>query len=146
MPAFEPSDEQRRLVWAFSGFGIPQEEIARHLEIDAKTLRKHFRHELDHGATEATAKVAQSLFQMATVGKNVAAAIFWMKARAGWSEKQRIHVTADDELNQLSDEQLMRMIFEIQEKTAESSERWRQRFAEEDAAKARALPGPEPQG
>jgi len=55
-----------------------------------KTLRKHFRDELDRGMTEANAKVAQSLFQMATQGKNVAAAILWMKARAGWREKIEI--------------------------------------------------------
>ena len=29
------------------------------------------------------------LFQMATQGQNVAAAIFWMKVRGGWSEKLR---------------------------------------------------------
>ena len=34
--------------------------------------------------------MAQSLFRGATEGNNVAAAIFWMKARAGWSEKQRV--------------------------------------------------------
>ena len=38
--------------------------------------------------------MAQSLFQMATQGKNVAAAIFWMKARAGWREKHEIAHTA----------------------------------------------------
>ena len=87
---FAPSEEQRRLVRAMAGFGIRQDDIATHLEIDAKTLRKHFRRELDRGTVEANAKVAQSLFNMATSGNNVAAAIFWMKARAGWSEKQRI--------------------------------------------------------
>ena len=40
--------------------------------------------------TEANAKVAQTLFTMATVDKNVAAAIFWMKARGGWREKHPI--------------------------------------------------------
>jgi len=84
---FEPTEEHRRLVRAFSGFGVPQDDIARHIGVEPKTLRKHFRDELDRGATEATVKVAQSLFQMATTGKNVAAAIFWMKARAGWREK-----------------------------------------------------------
>lgn len=90
MAAFDPGAEQRRTVRAMAGFGVPQEEIARFLDIDAKTLRKHFRAELDRGSTEATTKVAQSLFRMATEGNNVAAAIFWMKARAGWSERQRI--------------------------------------------------------
>jgi hypothetical protein len=93
---FEPGDEQRRLVRALAGFGVPQDDVAKHLAIDPKTLRKHFRQELDSGTIEANAKVAQSLFQMATQGKNVAAAIFWMKARAGWSERQRVeHANAD---------------------------------------------------
>jgi hypothetical protein len=86
-PKFEPSDEQRKLVKTLSGFGIPQVDIATHLEIDPTTLRRHFRRELDRGMIEANVKVAQSLFQMATTGKNVAAAIFWMKARAQWREK-----------------------------------------------------------
>jgi hypothetical protein len=40
-------------------------------EIDAKTLRKHFRNEIDKGSIEATSKVAQSLFRVATEGKNL---------------------------------------------------------------------------
>ena len=88
-----------------SGFGIPQEEIATFLDIDPKTLRKHFRVELDRGGTEATAKVAQSLFRMATEGNNVAAAIFWMKARAGWREKQDLRVVTDD-IDRMSDAEL----------------------------------------
>jgi N-acetylglucosamine kinase-like BadF-type ATPase len=84
---FKPSDEQRRTVRALSGFGVPQPDIATHLGIDPKTIRKHFRVELDRGSIEATAKVAQSLFNMATQGNNVAAAIFWLKARGRWRER-----------------------------------------------------------
>lgn len=91
--AFEPTEEQRRLVRAFSGLGVTQEDLARHLSIDARTLRRHFQDEWDRGTLEVTAKVAQSLLQMATTGKNVAAAIFWMKARAGWREKQQVEHT-----------------------------------------------------
>jgi hypothetical protein len=111
MPALvDPTEEDRRLVRAMSGFGIPQEQIATHLEMDAKTLRKHFRQDLDRGMVEATAKVAQSLFQMATTGKNVAAAIFWMKARAGWREKHEVEVRPLRRVEDLSDEELSRMI------------------------------------
>ena len=92
---FQPSDEQRRMVRALSGYGVPQDDIAIHIGIDAKTLRKHFRSELDRGSIEATAKVAQSLFNMATQGNNVAAAIFWMKARAGWREKHDVQHSGD---------------------------------------------------
>jgi hypothetical protein len=106
---FTPTDEQRRTVRALSGYGVPQEGIAIHIGIDAKTLRKYFRDDLDRGSVEATAKVAQSLFHLATIDKNVAAAIFWMKARAGWREKQEIQFS-NRPLEQLSDADLERLI------------------------------------
>ena len=108
--AFQPTEEQRRTVKAMAGLGVPHEGIAVLLDIDPKTLRKYFHLELERGSVEATAKVAQSLFQLATAGKNVAAAIFWMKARAGWREKHEVQVTACTDLTQLTDEQLQRMI------------------------------------
>jgi hypothetical protein len=93
---FEPTEEQRRTVKALSGYGVPQESIAIHIGVDPKTLRKHFRDELDRGSVEATAKVAQTLFHLATVEKNVASVIFWMKARAGWRETIRQENTGAD--------------------------------------------------
>lgn len=92
---FEPTEEQRRLVRALAGFGVIHDDIARQVGCEPKTLRKHFRDELDRGSVEATAKVAQSLFQMATTGKNVAAAIFWMKCRGGWREKSQVEHSGD---------------------------------------------------
>jgi hypothetical protein len=106
---FIPTDEQRRTVRALSGYGVLQDGIAIHIGIDAKTLRKHFRDDLDRGSVEATAKVAQSLFHLATIEKNVAAAIFWMKARAGWREKQEISFT-DRPVAEASDADLQRVI------------------------------------
>ena len=91
-----PTDEQRRTVRAMAAFGVPQDAVARHLDLDGKTLRKHFRKELDRGMVEANVKVAQSLFNMATKCNNVAAAIFWMKARAGWREKNELEITGKD--------------------------------------------------
>jgi hypothetical protein len=88
-----------------SGFGVPQPDIATQIGIDPKTLRQHFREELDRGSIEATAKVAQSLFNMATTGNNVAAAIFWMKARAGWREKRQIELSGRS-LEQMSEADL----------------------------------------
>jgi hypothetical protein len=88
-PSFAPSDEQRRQVKAMAGYGVPQDDIAAVLTIDAKTLRKHFWVELQTGAMEANAKVAQSLFQRAVSEKGsagVTAAVFWLKVRAGWRE------------------------------------------------------------
>ena len=96
MSSFEPSEDQRRTVKALSGYGVPQDGIAIHIGVDPKTLRKHFRDELDRGSVEATAKVAQTLFHLATVEKNVASVIFWMKARAGWRETVRQENTGAD--------------------------------------------------
>jgi hypothetical protein len=89
-----------------SGYGMPQEGIATFLDIDPKTLRKHFQGELEKGSIEATTKVAQSLFRMATEGKNVAAAIFWMKARAGWREKHPEQLDDERHAEAMTDEEL----------------------------------------
>ena len=122
MRRYEPTPEQRRTVKPMAGFGTPYTDIAPFLGIDTKTLRKHFREELDRGMTEANAKVAQSLFQMATQGKNVAAAIFWMKARAGWREKQEVDANVRSDMraihvvtgvpramDEMTDQELMRI-------------------------------------
>jgi hypothetical protein len=86
-PRFVPTEEQRKMVRSMAAYGTPQEKIACFLSLrSAKTLRRHFREELDRGATEANAQVAQSLYQQATSGKKTAAAIFWLKSRAGWRE------------------------------------------------------------
>ncbi len=84
-------------------------------EIDPKTLRKYFPQDLERGSVEATAKVAQSLFQMATSGQSVAAAIFWMKARAGWREKHEVQIAPSSDLSQLTDEQLEQMLAHYEE-------------------------------
>ena len=83
-PRFVPSAEQRSKVRSMAAFGLRQEDIARSLGLrSCKTLRRHFRQELDRAATEANARVAQCLYQQAISGKNTAATIFWMKTR-GW--------------------------------------------------------------
>ena len=73
---------------SLSGFGIPQEEIARLVGIDPKTLRFHYADQLELGGIKATAKVAQNLFTLACkpTREGLSAAIFWLKVRAGWVE------------------------------------------------------------
>jgi len=44
-----------------AAFGVPELNITRVVGIDAKTLRKHYRDELNTGQTKATAKVDESL-------------------------------------------------------------------------------------
>ena len=88
-PRFNPTAEQYRMVKSLAAYGLRQSEIAAMLELRSeKTLRKHFRSELDRGAAEANSQVAQSLYRLATSGKSAVAAIFWLKCRAGWREQK----------------------------------------------------------
>src|SRR3954469_20183654 len=82
----KPTDEQRKTVKAMTAYGITQAKISAVIGIHEETLRIHYKHELETAEAEANAAVAQSLFNMATKGKNVAAAIFWLKTRAGYRE------------------------------------------------------------
>ena len=81
-----------------AGYGVPEAEIAGVVGIDAKTLRKHYRQELDHAHTKANARVAENLFRKATgEGREaVTAAIFWLKTRAGWKETSVTELAARD--------------------------------------------------
>jgi hypothetical protein len=90
-PRFIPTVEQRRTVRTMTGLGLRQEDIAACLDIrSAKTLRRHFRAELDRGAPEANARVAQTLYQMAISGKCPQATIYWMKTRVGWRDREPV--------------------------------------------------------
>ena len=86
--SFVPTEEQRQKVKAMAGFGLKQEQIAILLELSSvATLRKHFRQELTRGPIEAKVNVRKTLFKMATSGRNPGATMYWLKTRAGWSEK-----------------------------------------------------------
>ena len=82
----QPTPELIAKVEALAGFGINQNEIARYIEIDPKTLRKHYGETIALGGTKANVQVARALHANA-VGGNVTAAIFWLKARAGWKDQ-----------------------------------------------------------
>jgi len=84
----KPTEEQRRQVRSLSALGVEPYDIARYFHVSEKTLRKYYKDEIFRGPLEANAKVAQSLFEMATAGESALASIFWSKARAGWCEKQ----------------------------------------------------------
>lgn len=91
-PPYEPDPKERAQVEKMAAYGIPQKDIARVVGVAYETLRKHFEQELDTGSTKATTKVAERLYQLAMDG-NVAACIFWMKARAGWSDRVALEHT-----------------------------------------------------
>ena len=84
----EPTEKDRKIVESMTGYGIPEEDIARVIGISKPTLHKWYQHELDTGHIKANSQVAQSLYQKATGNGQgaVTACIFWLKVRAGWVE------------------------------------------------------------
>ena len=91
-----PTDASRKQVEALASFGVARAEIAKVVGICGTTLVKHYGETLDIAATKANSLVAQSLFNRAVKGDGAAAtsaAIFWLKARAGWREKDVHEIT-----------------------------------------------------
>jgi hypothetical protein len=111
--AHKPDTAQRRQVEAMAAYGIPEINIAAVLGVDPKTLRKHYRDELDLGETKANAQVAGYLFNAAKNG-NVTAQMFWLKTRAKWREVpvelQHSGSIGRKHLSELSDEELLGLI------------------------------------
>jgi hypothetical protein len=85
--AFFVNDAVRERVRSLASVGVRQDDIARIIGCDPKTLRKHCRDELDRGTAEANAEITGHLFATAKAG-NVVAQIFWLKTRAHWRERE----------------------------------------------------------
>ena len=111
--AHKPNAASRRQVEAMAAYGIPEIDIARVVGVDPKTLRKHYRDELDMGETKANAQVAGFLFNAARSG-NVTAQIFWLKTRARWretpTELRHSGSVGRRDLSEITDEELIAII------------------------------------
>jgi len=104
-PAFQPTDEQRKNVEVMVGLGIPQDKICllvrdrRDTPISRNSLRKHFKKELETGATKLNAQVGN--FMVVTImGAKPPAGVtpirdervrgrlgeLFLKSRLGWRE------------------------------------------------------------
>ena len=91
----EPTKATRELVQLHAMVGTDQEAIADILEVDPKTLRKHYRKELDQSKAKANATIGGALFNKAKAG-DTTAMIFWMKTQAGFKERHEIDHTSTD--------------------------------------------------
>jgi hypothetical protein len=91
-----PTEETRELVIKHSRVGTPQLIIMQMLGIECpKTLRKYYREELDIAKHSANADIGGALYHKAMQG-DTSAQIFWLKTRAGFSEKNGIDLTSSD--------------------------------------------------
>ncbi|RWO25254.1 MAG: RNA polymerase subunit sigma-70 [Mesorhizobium sp.] len=87
-PPHKPDETTRRLVELLGGAAVPQPEICSALRIDQKTLRKHYRRELDRGSAMVEAKLAGNLLRLAggNDGTALKAIMFGLQTRFGWSQ------------------------------------------------------------
>ena len=84
--AHNPTKAERDTVSLHAMVGTPQEDICRVIGVTSKTLRKHYRDELDLALAKANATIGGSLFNKAKSG-DTSAQIFWLKTRAGFKER-----------------------------------------------------------
>ncbi len=111
----KPSEATKTMVIMMTADGKMQLDVSRILGISTRTLRKHYRNELDNGAAKANVMVTSTLYQAATGGgnwrdANMTAAIWWDKTRNGKVEpKQSVELSGavgTYDLSKLTDEQL----------------------------------------
>lgn len=86
-PAWQPTDDQRKMAEQLAAVGITHQQIAAVLGISHDTLTRKMGAELEIARAKANASVAKSLYQSAMDGV-VPSMIFWLKCRAGWREQQ----------------------------------------------------------
>lgn len=97
-PKYVPTEADHNTVRVMAASGFKHEEIALCLGdrgIDDKTLRKHFRRDLDTSMMKANAAIANKLYTEALNG-NVACMTFWLKCRARWQEVVRYEHSGPD--------------------------------------------------
>ena len=83
-PPFVSTQKQRDQVETLTGLLIPQETVARFLEIDVKTLRRYFRNELDHGRERVIAKLKGVLFEAASRQGSIRASTYLLDRMGIW--------------------------------------------------------------
>jgi len=97
-PEHEATDANRALVKVFTAAGLTQEEIAKHLKINRKTLAKHYEHELETGWIEAIGEAATAIItemRSTTSEKRLEAAKFFLsrRGRGLWSETKQHEIS-----------------------------------------------------
>ena len=97
-PPYEPTEADRTTVQVMVACGLKHEDIAACLGtegIDDKTMRKHFRRELDIGVAKVNALCGQGIVRAMQNGE-AWALCFWAKTRMGWRETSHTILTGAD--------------------------------------------------
>ena len=90
MELIETNEQNQKsdIVRNLAAHGFSDKEISRYTGFKStEVLQKDFLSELESGPVDKNLEVAQSLFDLATKGKSVTAATFWLRCRNGWFAK-----------------------------------------------------------
>lgn len=99
---WKPTETQTQEIYRMAMIGLTEAQISRILGVGESTFQHAckkddaLRQTVLKGREKGNDKVHQTLFDMATNGKNPAATIFWMKVRSHWKETQVIEHTGAD--------------------------------------------------
>lgn len=93
-PQHLPTATTRNKIYNLSIVGTRYEDIALIMGINNDTLKKYYSEELEKGRIEANAAVAGTLYEKAKQG-DTPSMLFWLKTRAGWSEKNTTELTGE---------------------------------------------------
>lgn len=90
-----PSKETRGLVTLARADGRSQEEIANAMRIDLKTLRKHYKDELENGKFSLDMQMMGKVVQKALAGDGDMVK-FYLRCKGGWKEGAQLELTGPD--------------------------------------------------
>lgn len=86
-PGFQPSEHQAREVAVMAALGLDPKDIGLVLNVEEKLLKMYYGKELRISHNLANAMVARQALSMAVSGRFPDMTKFWLKSRAGWTEK-----------------------------------------------------------
>ena len=92
------SEATAQKVKSLAARGFKPTQIAQRLGMSIEELTSLYSHELDIALAEIRAMAGATLFQRAMAG-DLVAIIFWLKIRAGWSEKNYTKSDAPEQVS-----------------------------------------------
>lgn len=95
-PGFSGSEFQAKQVGELLALGMSVEHISSVLKISIPLLQFYYAHEFETSEALVNAEVAKTALDMAKSGRNPEMTQFWLKTRAGWTEKSRLELTGAD--------------------------------------------------
>lgn len=90
------SDVARRAVEHYVFLGLPAHDIAEMMGVSESTLWRYYGDIISDAGKSNLAYIADSMMHKALTG-DTTAAIFILKARAGWRDRDRLEVTGKDD-------------------------------------------------